>query len=253
MIDSHVHLASDAYSADRGEVLLRAWEAGLTRIVAIGESPDAAAACLALAAAEPRIAVATGVHPHDASSWGPEEAARVAALLQDPRVVAAGEMGLDYHYDHSPRDRQQEAFEAQLQLAARFGLPAVIHARLADDDIAAILRNHAAVPAILHSFSSGPTLLRAGLDLGHYLSFSGMVTFRNWTLDDALRAVPLDRLLLETDGPYLAPVPMRGKRNEPAFVRYTAERVAQVRGMALDELVEATDANAARVFTRGVQ
>ena len=217
-------------------------------IVAIGESPGAAETCLALAAEEPRVAVVTGVHPHDASSWSEAEGRRLEALLHDPRVVAAGEMGLDYHYDHSPRERQREAFEAQLAIAQSLGLPVVIHAREADEDVASVLRAWPSVRAILHSFSSGPALLRAGLDLGHYVSFSGMVTFRNWTLDDAVRAVPLDRLLLETDGPYLAPVPMRGKRNEPAFVRYTAARIAEVRGLDVQELINTTDQNAGRIF-----
>ena len=157
-------------------------------------------------------------------------------------------MGLDYHYDHSPRPAQRAAFEAQLGLAREAGKPAVIHAREADDDVAAILRAHPDVPAILHSFSSGPGLLRAGLDLRHYVSFSGMVTFKNWRLDQAILDVPLDRILVETDGPYLAPVPHRGTRNEPGFVRHVAERLAAVRGLPVDELIAVTGANAARVF-----
>jgi TatD DNase family protein len=172
----------------------------------------------------------------------------MTSTLSDERVVAAGEMGLDYHYDHSPRPAQRAAFEEQLELAAKTGKPAVIHARDADEDMIAVLRAHPRVTAILHSFSSGLGLLRAGVALGHYVSFSGMVTFRNWTLDDAIRETPLDRTLIETDGPYLAPVPHRGARNEPAFVRHVAERIAQVRGLTLDTLVAATGANAARVF-----
>jgi TatD DNase family protein len=157
-------------------------------------------------------------------------------------------MGLDYHYDHSPREAQRVAFEAQLGIARDVGKPAVIHAREADDDVAVILRNHPSVPAILHSFSSGFSLLRAGLDLGHYVSFSGMVTFKNWGLDQAIRETPADRLLLETDGPYLAPVPHRGTRNEPAFVRHVAERLAIVRGIPGEELIALTARNAARAF-----
>ncbi|MFL5517679.1 MAG: TatD family hydrolase, partial [Gemmatimonadales bacterium] len=168
--------------------------------------------------------------------------------LRNPRVVAAGEMGLDYHYDHSPRDQQRMAFDAQLRLAREAGQPAVIHAREADEDVAALLRAHPDVPAILHSFSSGPSLLRAGLDLHHYVSFSGMVTFKTWRQDEAILETPLDRLLLETDGPYLAPVPHRGKRNEPGFVRHVAERIAALRGMSVEELIATTGENAARVF-----
>jgi TatD DNase family protein len=248
LIDTHCHLADPAYDPDRAEVLARAWTAGVSRIVAIGESRPAAERALCLAADEPRIAVAAGVHPHDASGWSAEAAGWLQAVLRRAEVVAAGEMGLDYHYDHSPRDAQRAAFEAQLNLAREAEKPAVIHAREADDDVAAMLRAHPDVPAILHSFSSGPGLLRAGLDLRHYVSFSGMVTFKNWRLDHAILETPLDRILVETDGPYLAPVPHRGKRNEPAFVRHTAERVAAVRGLPVEELIAATAANAARIF-----
>jgi TatD DNase family protein len=248
LIDTHCHLADSAYDPDRAEVLARAWAAGVSRIVAIGESRPAAERALALAAVEPRISVTAGIHPHDAVGWSAEAEAWLRDVLHRPDVVAAGEMGLDYHYDHSPRQAQRAAFEAQLVLAREAGKPAVIHAREADDDVAAILRAHPDVPAILHSFSSGPGLLRAGLDLRHYVSFSGMVTFKNWRLDDAILETSLDRILVETDGPYLAPVPHRGKRNEPAFVRHTAERIAAVRGLPVEELIAITGANAARVF-----
>jgi TatD DNase family protein len=248
LIDTHCHLGSEAYDADRGQVLQRAWDAGVRHIVVIGESPAAAAAARALADGDPRLSATAGIHPHDASAWSPATAEWLAGWLADSRVVAAGEMGLDYHYDHSPRDAQHAAFRAQLALAADAGRPVIIHAREADDDVAAILREEARTPVVLHSFSSGPALLRAGLDLGHYLSFSGMVTFRNWALDDAVRAVPIERLLIETDGPYLAPVPRRGKRNEPAFLRHTAERVASVRGIDAAELIETTTRNAMTLF-----
>jgi TatD DNase family protein len=248
LTDTHCHLADPAYDADRPEVLARAWAGGVARVVVIGESRAAADRALALAAGEPRLAVTAGVHPHDASSWSEEAREWLEALLRRPEVVAAGEMGLDYHYDHSPRPAQQAAFEAQLVLARAAGKPAVVHAREADDDVAAILRAHPDVPAILHSFSSGPGLLRAGLDLRHYVSFSGMVTFKSWQLDQAILDTPLDRILVETDGPYLAPVPHRGRRNEPAFVRQVAERIAAVRGLPVEQLIAATAANAARVF-----
>ena len=217
-------------------------------MVVIGESEASAQAALGLAERHERVSVAVGVHPHDAKEWDAAQEARLRRLARDPRVVALGEMGLDYHYDHSPREVQQEVFERQLELAAEANLPVVIHAREADDDVAAVLRRHPDVRAVLHSFSSGPALLRAGLELGHYVSFSGMITFRNWTMDDAVRAVPLDRLLVETDSPYLAPVPLRGKRNEPALVRYVAERMAVVRGLDAGSLIAATGANAARCF-----
>ena len=248
LVDTHCHLADPAYDTDRPEVLARAWGAGLARIVVIGESRPAAERALALAALEPRLSVTAGIHPHDATGWSEPTQAWLRATLQRPEIVAVGEIGLDYHYDHSPRQAQRTAFEDQLALARELGKPAVIHARAADDDVAAVLRAHPEVPAILHSFSSGPGLLRAGLDLRHYVSFSGMVTFRNWQLDQAVLDTPLDRILVETDGPYLAPVPHRGKRNEPAFVRYVAERIAAVRGLPVEELTRAIAANTARAF-----
>ena len=248
LIDTHCHLADQAYAADRPKVLERAWAVGVERVVVIGESRSRAEAALAMAAAEPRLVATAGVHPHDAREWNSESEAWLRELLRNPRVVAVGETGLDFHYDYSPRADQHRAFEAQLALAAEAGKPAVIHARDADDDVAAVLAHHPEVTAILHSFSSGMGLLRAGLVLRHYVSFSGMVTFKNWHLDDAVREIPLDRLLVETDSPYLAPVPHRGKRNEPGFVRQVAERVAAVRGMPLDALIAATGENATRVF-----
>jgi TatD DNase family protein len=248
LIDTHCHLADPAYATDRAAVLERAWAAGLSRVVVIGESRASAEAAVTLAAAEPRLLATAGVHPHDARQWGPEAEAWLRNILRDSRVIAVGETGLDYHYDHSPRPQQHQAFEAQLELAAQAGKPAVIHARDADDDVAGILAAHPRVTAILHSFSSGMGLLRAGLVLSHYVSFSGMVTFKNWRLDDAIRETPLNRILLETDAPYLAPVPHRGKRNEPAFVRQVAERIAVVRGIPAEELIAATGDNARRVF-----
>lgn len=248
LIDTHCHLAAEEFAADLDQVLERAWAAGVAHIVVIGESPLAAARALELASGEPRLSATAGVHPHDAGTWTADTEAWLTAALRDPRVVAAGEMGLDYHYDHSPRDMQRMVFERQLTLATAAGKPAVIHAREADRDVAAVLSNHPKATAILHSFSSGPDLLRAALDGGHYVSFSGMVTFRNWEQDAAIRAVSGERLLVETDAPYLAPIPRRGKRNEPSFVRHTAERIAIVRGESAEQLIALTGANAARVF-----
>lgn len=248
LVDTHCHLADAAFADDTREVVDRAAAAGVGHLVVVGESRVAAARALALARADSRISATAGVHPHVAAEWDGGSAAWLAAALQDERVVAAGEMGLDYHYDHAPRDRQREAFEAQLAIAAAAGKPAVIHAREADDDVAAILRNHPGTIAILHSFSSGPTVLEAGLSLGHYVSFSGMITFKNWRQNDAILRVPRERLLVETDAPYLAPVPLRGRRNEPAFVAQVAERLGQVLGIAADEVARLTTENAARVF-----
>jgi TatD DNase family protein len=248
LIDTHCHLADSAYIPDLPDVLERAWAAGVRRIVVVGESRERTEGALALAAVEPRLVATAGIHPHDAHAWSSDSEHWLRDVLRDPHIVAVGETGLDYHYDHSPRSLQHKAFEAQLTLAAEAGKPAVIHAREADHDVAAILAAHPDVSAILHSFSSTMALLRAGLVLRHYVSFSGMVTFKNWRLDDAILETPIDRLLLETDGPYLAPVPHRGKRNEPGFVRHVAERVATVRGMAVEELIQVTGDNARRAF-----
>jgi TatD DNase family protein len=248
LVDTHCHLADPAYDPDREAVLARAWAAGVRHVIAVGESRESAARALALAEREARVSATAGLHPHDASSWDAAYGAWLADALRHPAVVAAGEMGLDYHYDHSPRPVQRVVFDTQLALARSADKPVVIHAREADDDVAAALRNHPAVTAVLHSFSSGLGLLRAGVALGHYVSFSGMVTFRSWALDDAIRETPLDRILVETDGPFLAPVPHRGSRNEPGYVRCVAERLAEVLHLDLDAVIAATGANAARLF-----
>lgn len=248
LVDSHCHLADAAFRDDVGDVLSRAWQAGLGHLVVIGESPASAEAALRLAGTDQRISATAGLHPHEAKSWTPETREWLRTVLREERVVAAGEMGLDYHYDHSPREMQRRVFEEQLELAAEAGKPAVIHAREADDDVAAALANHPRTLCILHSFSSGPGLLHRALGLGHYVSFSGMITFKNWRTDQAILDTPADRLLVETDSPYLAPAPHRGRRNEPAYVRQVVERVASVRGLAAEECVALTGANARRVF-----
>ncbi len=250
LIDTHCHLGDAAFDPDRDAVLARARAAGVGHIVVIGESLDRSMRAAALARGTPGLSATAGVHPHVAATWSPEAARRVRELLADPCVVAVGETGLDYHYDHAPRDAQRRAFEAQLALGAELGRPVVVHARAADDDLAAILAawNGRGGAVVLHSFSSGPRAWEAGMSAGAYFSFSGMITFRSWGLADRLAACPPDRLLVETDAPYLAPVPHRGRRNEPAFVRDVAQAAAQARGEPVDALAARTAANAARVF-----
>ena len=248
LVDSHCHLGSEKFAGEEAQVLERAWAAGVRHIVLIGESPESAEQALALVDRFPRLSATAGLHPHEARRWDAEMERWLERSLGDPRIVGVGEMGLDYHYDFSPRDRQAEAFDRQLALATAAGKPAIIHAREADDDVAAILANHPRATVILHSFSSGAGLLRSSLDAGHYVSFSGMVTFKNWHEEALLRAVPADRLLVETDAPYLAPVPYRGKRNEPGYVAETARRVAELRGVPVEQLIAETGANARRVF-----
>jgi len=203
-----------------------------------------------LAAGTPGLSATAGVHPHEASGWSDDAGRRVAELVAAPDVVAVGETGLDYHYMHSPRDPQRRAFEAHLRLGQEIGKPVIIHSRDADDDMAAMLR--ALTPGqpvvVLHSFSSGDAVWEAGMAIGAYFSFSGMITFKNWVRTDRLSDCPTDRLLLETDSPYLAPVPHRGTRNEPAFVRAVAERAAALRSETLEALTQRTTENAQRCF-----
>src|SRR5213596_603278 len=247
LVDTHCHLGDQAFDEDRDAVLERARAAGVGHVVVIGESVAGSERAVALARAIPGLSATAGVHPHDAKSWSGESETQVRALLAAPEVVAVGETGLDYHYDHSPRDAQRRAFEAQLALASEARKPVVVHAREADDDVAAMLRG-ADTPVVLHSFSSGPGVFEAGMAIAAYFSFSGMITFKNWTMTDRLTACPPDRLLVETDGPYLAPVPHRGKRNEPAFVRAVAEALARARGESVEAIGQRTTDNARRLF-----
>lgn len=249
LVDTHCHLGDAAFDADRQDILDRAAAAGVGHVVIVADSPDTTARAIALARTHDLSATA-GVHPHAASTWNADTAARIEDALSDPAVVAVGETGLDYHYDHSPRAEQRRAFEAQLALAAAVGKPVVVHAREADQDMAAMLAAHgASVPAVvLHSFSSGEAVFQAGMAVHAYFSFSGMVTFKNWRLGTSLTACPADRILVETDAPYLAPEPYRGRRNEPALVAQVAARVAALRGVAPEAFARQSTENAVRCF-----
>jgi TatD DNase family protein len=229
MIDSHCHLTAEAFREDLPAVLARARAAGVTRMVTIGTSPQDWGAALALAAAEPDIACACGVHPHEAAAGGWEG-------LRSLKIVAVGEIGLDYHYDFAPRDKQRDAFAAQLQLAQEMALPVIIHEREAAEDVLAVLDREGCPPGVWHCFSGDADLAREVLARGLHLGFGGLVTFRRGTegIRAAARMCPPDRLLLETDAPYLAPVPHRGRRNEPAFVADTARFLGGLRGEPVD-------------------
>ena len=248
LIDSHAHLAGERFDADRDAALQRAWEAGLSHIVIIGETSVAARD---VARSDPaRLAFTAGVHPHEAATFdSTRDISAIRALITDG-AVAIGECGLDYHYDHSPRAQQQAAFQAQLDLAAETGLPVVVHTREAEDDTQIMLRAAAArgVIGVLHCFTGSPELARLAVDAGWYVSISGIATFRTWDRDDVVAMVPDDQLLVETDAPYLAPVPHRGKRNESAFLPPTVERLAIVRGTTTSALSELTARNAIRCF-----
>ena len=255
-LDSHAHLADPAFDADREAVVERARGAGAVGVVCIGESLDAASRAREIAAAHPGFVWFTaGVHPHDAAAYDPaRDAPRLRGLL-DAGAVAVGECGLDYHYDHAPRDVQRRVLDAQLALAAEWSRPLVIHSREADADTRAVLRDaeRAGVVGVLHCFTGPADTAAAAVAAGWFVSFSGMVTFKRWDNAAALVAVPLDRLLAESDAPYLAPVPDRGKRNEPAWVARTVARLAELRGVDVDELGAQTVANARRLFGLGAR
>ncbi len=252
LFDSHCHLTDTAFQDDLEAVFHRASEAGVTRVVSIASDIDDSREALALVRARRAQGIwcTVGVHPHETAAAAPDAVDEIRALAREsPAVVALGEMGLDYHYDHSPHGVQRRLFEAQLALAAELDLPAVVHARDADADVTAILR---AMPpgtrGVLHCFVGGAGLFEAGMDAGWYVSFSGIASFKSFAAADLLREVPADRLLVETDAPYLAPVPMRGKRNEPAFVRRTVEAVAGHLGEAFDTVASRTTTNARRFY-----
>lgn len=249
MIDSHCHLDDPVFDADRDAVIQRALDAGVELTVAIGtgKGPPDLEAGIRLADAHPQFMATVGVHPHDAAKAAPDTWQRLEDLLAHSKVIAIGEIGLDYHYDFSPREVQRDVFVQQLQLAAKHRKPIVIHTREAWDETIALLREHWAphgLPGIMHCFTGNIAQAEQSLALGFYLSFGGVVTFPKATeLHEAARAVPLDRILLETDAPYLAPVPQRGKRNEPAFIVHTARRLAELRGVTLEEIARATTDN----------
>lgn len=250
-LDSHAHLADAAFDADRDEVVTRFRQAGGAGVVCIGESLAAAARARTIAEAHPGFAWWTaGVHPHDAAGFDP---ARDLPLLREAvadGAVAVGECGLDYHYDHSPRPQQRRAFAEQLALAQATGRPVIVHTREAEDDTAAMVREAGAagIRGVLHCFTGSAALATVGLEAGWCVSFAGIVTFRTWTDDALLRLVPADRLLVESDSPYLAPVPHRGRRNEPAWCAYTVQRLARVRDEDPHRLGAHCIANARSLF-----
>ncbi len=250
-IDSHAHLADPAFDEDRDAVLVRMREAGGAGVICVGESLRAATRARAIAEANPGVAWFTaGVHPHDAATFDPARDVPSIAQAIGDGAVAVGECGLDYHYDHSPRPLQRRAFAEQLELAQRTDRAVVVHTRDAEDDTAAMVREagSAGVRGVLHCFTGSAELATTGLDAGWYVSFAGIVTFKKWTDDALLRLVPDDRLLVESDSPYLAPVPNRGKRNEPAWCAYTLRRLAAVRGADERALARQVAANARRLF-----
>jgi len=251
LVDSHCHLDDEQFAQDRDATIERARAAGVERMMAIGTGggPADLEVAIRLAAQYPFIYATIGVHPHDAAKATPETFARMAELASQPKVLAIGEIGLDYHYDFSPRDVQRSVFVAQLDLAARARKPIVIHTREAWDDTLAMIRE-AGLPngGIMHCFTGGPQEAEQALALGFHLSFGGILTFpKADNVREAAALTPADRILVETDAPYLAPVPHRGKRNEPAFMIETARRLGEVRGVTPDEIASVTTRNFERL------
>jgi TatD DNase family protein len=252
LIDSHCHLDSDQFDQDREAVIERALTAGVTHMVAIGtgNGPPDLEAGIRLADRYEAFYATVGVHPHDAAKATEEVFKNLSFLARHPKVIAIGEIGLDYHYDFSPRDTQRSVFIEQMKIAADAKKPIVIHTREAWDDTISVIREYwsPAVGGIMHCFSGNPTQARQALDLGFYLSFGGIVTFpKALEIQESARLCPADRILIETDSPYLAPVPKRGKRNEPAFMLETARKLAQLRGVAEEAIAETTTRNFRRL------
>jgi TatD DNase family protein len=254
LIDSHCHLDFEDFAADRDAVVARARAAGLGRMITISTQVAKFPKIAALADAYPDVYCTVGTHPLQAAEEPEASVADLLALASHPKCVGIGEAGLDYHYDRAPRDLAHRVFRTHIAAARESGLPLVIHSRDADADMAAILTEEigkGAFKAILHCFTSSAALAATGLKLGLSISFSGVLTFKNSKeLRDIAAGVPLDRLLVETDAPFLAPVPNRGKRNEPAFVAETAKVLAEVKGVSLAELASATSANVLALFAK---
>ena len=254
-IDSHAHIEGQEFDADREAVIQRALDAGVEIIVCVGDgevAADSHAAAFRIAEKYSFIYTTVGVHPHEARLLDDNLCAKLEDLSQHPKVIAWGEIGLDYHYDNSPRDVQREAFRRQLRMARERGLPVSIHTREAETDTLAILGEewkNSGRGGVIHCFTGTRSFAEAALELGFYISFSGVVTFKKAEdLRETAYALPLDKLLIETDSPFLAPVPYRGRRNEPAYVVETARAIAEARGLDIEEFARATSLNFKQLF-----
>lgn len=254
LVDSHCHLDFPDFQDDLDGVLARAAAAGVGIMVTISTKLSQFDRVLAVAERYPNVYCTVGIHPHEADKEADVDVARLVELSQHPKVIAFGETGLDYFYDHSPRERQRANFRTHIEAARETGLPVIVHTRDADADTALILAAEAAkgpFKGLIHCFSSGRELAEKAIDLGMYISLSGIITFNKaQDLRHTVRDLPLDRLLVETDSPYLAPIPHRGHRNEPSFVVHTAQKLAEVKRITIEELTEATTANFLALFSK---
>lgn len=252
LIDTHCHLTMSHFDEDRPEVIRRAREAGIATIITVGTDLDDSRRAIALAEEYEFIFAAAGIHPHDVKNIKDTEATyeTLKTLASNHRVVALGETGLDYHYLHSPKHLQQEHFGMEIEMAKTLNLPLIIHSREAKEDTLKILKENAeGIRGVFHCFSGDMEMAERALEMGFYISFSGVVTFKNAKgILDILAAIPLDRILIETDAPYLTPHPYRGKRNEPAYVRYVADKVAEIKGLSIEALGKTLLNNSASLF-----
>lgn len=257
LVDSHCHLDFDVFDEDRQETIQRARDAGVATMVTICTHVTRFNRIRAIAAADANIWCTVGIHPHQAEEEPVVSVEDLVSRAAHPEVVGIGETGLDYYYDNSPRDLQQTSFRTHVAAARETGLPLIVHTRDADDDMADILEEEmgkGAFPGVLHCFSSGRRLAERALDIGFYISLSGIVTFKNaQDLRDIAQDVPVDRILVETDSPFLAPIPNRGKRNEPSFVVDTAAKVAELKGLDNDALSMASTENFFRLFNKAAR
>lgn len=259
LVDSHCHLDDRQFAADREAVIERARNAGVSQMLTIGtgDGPPDLGVAVRVAEEYPFVYATVGVHPHNAAQASADTIKELRELVRHPKVVALGEIGLDYHYDFSPRDVQKKMFVEQLALAREAERPIIIHTREAWEDTFELLEEHwtsSGLPCVMHCFTGGPEEAKRSLELGFHLGFGGIVTYPKATgVHEAAQLTPLDRLLVETDAPYLAPAPHRGKRNEPAYVVKTAQRVAELRGESFEEIARATTENFLRVFPRASQ
>ena len=253
LIDSHAHIQGAEYALEIDEVIRRAREAGVGKIIVVGGAGELLSnqAAVALAESYGNLYATVGMHPHDAKDVGEEALKKLEELTARAKVIAVGETGLDFYYNHSPHQIQREIFARFIRMARETGLPLIVHERDAHKETIELLRHegNGAVRGVIHCFTGNFEAARNYLDLGFYLSFTGIITFKNaQPLRDVVRAVPLERMFVETDSPYLTPVPHRGKRNEPAYVRFVAETVAQVHGRTLEEVARVTTSNVRELF-----
>ncbi|MFH1097854.1 MAG: TatD family hydrolase [Candidatus Desantisbacteria bacterium] len=251
LIDTHAHLNDNIFDHDREQVIQDAMRAGLCAIINVGTNLASSKESIELASSHEIIWATVGVHPHDASNLNEDDWEEFVNLSKHEKVVAIGEVGLDYYRMLSPKEDQQIVFRRFIGLAKETGLPVIIHSRDAHEDTLQILREEKPQAGVFHAFSGDMDVLRAGLDLGLYISITGTVTFKKSNVAPLINFIPLDRLLLETDCPYLTPDPYRGKRNQPAFVRFVAEKVAEILGLTVEEVIEVNKVNACQLFGLG--